>query len=271
MQAPDSPDSGVQPPSALQRVVRCLRADIEATQKTRDRDRDRARPVGTDLSYLDRLIRKPWGSEFRVYDDDLTDVWCLHIRPMHRTSLHCHPHKRTALLCLEGMGTLSTCSSAAYTLEPGVVLQIERGAYHRSTAGSRTSLRLIEVETPNDKFDLLRLEDDYRDPAAPYEDEHHAPLRLVELRRAAAVPLALRPLLEQRLTANRWARLRAQCSTGRHHFAVQTGEQIRASTDVVFAIALEPRAGTVDEMTVLGPESIAAAARQTVYLTIRTR
>jgi mannose-6-phosphate isomerase-like protein (cupin superfamily) len=269
MQAPDPPDSGVPPPLALQRVIRCLRADIEATQKTRDRDG--ARPVGRDPSYLDRLIRKPWGSEFRVYDDDLTDIWCLHIKPLHRTSLHCHPHKRTALMCLEGMGTLSTCSGAAYTLEPGVVLQIERGAYHRSTAGSGTGLRLIEVETPNDKFDLLRLEDDYRDPGTPYEDEHHAPLRLVELRRAAAAPLALQPLLVQRLAANRWARLRAHCSTGRYRFAVQTGAQIHASTDVVFAIALESRAGTLDEMTVLGPECVAAAAHQTVYLTIRTR
>jgi mannose-6-phosphate isomerase-like protein (cupin superfamily) len=253
----------------MQQVVRCLRADIEATLKTRGREC--ARPAGRDLGYLDRLIRKPWGSEFRVYDDDLTDVWCLHIRPLHRTSLHCHPHKRTALLCLDGMGTLSTVSGAAYPLEPGVVLQIERGAYHRSTAAAGASLRLIEVETPNDKFDLLRLEDDYRDPAAPYEDEHYAPLRLVAHRRSAEAPLALQPLLEQRLAANRWARLRAECSTGRYRFAVQTGEQIQASTDVVFAIALAPRAGTVDEMTVLGPGHIAAAARRTIYLTIRTR
>lgn len=269
MQAPDHPDSGVPPAVALQQVVRCLRADVEATQKTRDRDRDR--PISTDRGHLDRLIRKPWGSEFRVYDDDLTDVWSLHIRPMHRTSLHCHPHKRTALLCLEGIGTLSTFSGAAYMLEPGVVLQIERGAYHRSTAGSGTSLRLVEVETPNDKFDLLRLEDDYRDPAAPYEGERYAPLRLVQHGRAAAMPLALQPLLEQRLAANRWGRLRAQPSTSRYRFAVQTGAQIHASTGVVFAIALEPRAGSVDEMTVLGPECVTAAARQTIYLTIRTR
>jgi len=269
MHVPDAPDPGIPSPLALQRVVRCLSADIEATQSTRDSRHDR--PVSRDLSYLDRLIRKPWGSEFRVYDDDFTDVWSLHIRPLHRTSLHCHPHKHTALLCLEGIGTLSTCNGVAYALEPGMVLHIERGAYHRSSAGSTTSLRLVEVETPNDKFDLLRLEDDYRCPGTPYEDERHAPLRLIAHRPAAAVPLALQPLVEQRLTANRWARLRAQCSTGRYHFAVQTGEQIHASTNLVFAIALEPRAGMQREVTVLGPECVLAAAPQTLYLTIRTR
>jgi quercetin dioxygenase-like cupin family protein len=269
MHVPDRPDSGFPSPSALQRVVRCLSADIEATENTRDRIR--ASPVNTDHSYLDRLIRKPWGSEFRVYDDELTDVWSLHIKPMHRTSLHCHPNKLTALLCLEGTGTLSTCSGVAYALEPGVVLHIERGAYHRSTAGSGTSLRLIEVETPNDKFDLLRLEDDYRNPGTPYEGEQHAPLRLVERQSAGGVPLALQPLREQRLAGYRWARLRAQCLSGRHQFAVQTGEQIHASTNLVFAVAVEPRAGTPNEVTVLGPECVVTATPETIYLTIRTR
>jgi mannose-6-phosphate isomerase-like protein (cupin superfamily) len=270
MHVPERPDPGFPSPLALQRVVRCLGADIEATANTRDRVR--ASPARKDLSYLDRLIHKPWGSEFRVYEDEVTDVWSLHIRPMHRTSLHCHPNKRTALLCLEGTGTLSTCSGVAYALEPGVVLHIERGAYHRSTAGSGTSLRLIEVETPNDKFDLLRLEDDYRNPATPYEGERHAPLRLVERQATGdAVPLALQPLLDQRLAAYRWGRLRAQCLIGRYRFAVQTGEQIHASANLVFAIALEPRAGTPNEVTVLGPEGVVTATPETVYLTIRTR
>jgi mannose-6-phosphate isomerase-like protein (cupin superfamily) len=269
MHVPDRPDPGFPLPSALQRVVRCLAADIEATEQARHRVD--ATPLSRDLSYLDRLIRKPWGSEFRVYEDQLTDVWSLHIKPMHRTSLHCHPNKLTALLCLEGTGTLSTCSGVTYALEPGVVLHIERGAYHRSTAGSATSLRLIEVETPSDKFDLLRLEDDYRNPATPYEDEQHALLGLVERQPAGAAPLALQPLLDQRLAAYRWGRLRAQCLSGRYRFVVQTGERIRASANLVFAIALEPRAGAPNEVTVLGPEGVVTATPETVYLTIRTR
>src|SRR4051794_6899819 len=60
-------------PLAVQRVVRCLHADIEATENALDLVRPG--PAGRDLSYLDRLISKPWGSEFRVYEDALTEVW----------------------------------------------------------------------------------------------------------------------------------------------------------------------------------------------------
>jgi quercetin dioxygenase-like cupin family protein len=268
MQRPELPDPALPSSLGLQRVVRCLQADAEATERTRDRvlpARDSA-----DLSYLDHLVRKPWGSEFRVYEDDLMEVWSLHIKPAHRTSLHCHPRKLTAMLCLSGKGTLSTCSGVEYALEPGVVLQIERGAYHRSTA-SRTGLALIEVETPKDKFDLLRIEDDYRDVRSPYEGPRHAPLRLVTSDAAAGLPLALQPFVEHRLGGRRWARLRAQCPTSRHRFALRTAEQVRTSSDLVFAIALDPRDRPARELTVLGPDSAFAAAPETVYLTIHAR
>jgi mannose-6-phosphate isomerase-like protein (cupin superfamily) len=256
------------PALALQRVIRCLEADLEATEKTRDLVR--ASPAGGDLSYLDRLIYKPWGAEFRVYEDYLTDIWLLHIRSKHRTSLHCHPHKHTALLCLEGKGTLSTCSGVQYALEPGVVLQIEPGAYHRLRANSKTGLGLIEVETPKDRFDLLRIKDDYRDVTDPYEGEDHAPLRLVEDDRTGTVPLALQPFVEQSLGGNRHARLRAPCSTGRYRFAVENGDQVHASSHLVFAIALEPRTATPRTVTVLGVDRLSSTAPQGLYLTIRT-
>jgi mannose-6-phosphate isomerase-like protein (cupin superfamily) len=263
MSIPNPQDSDL--PLALQRVVRCLTADLEATEATRDRVR--AGRVSDDLGYLDRLVHKPWGSEFRVYEDDLTDIWCLHIGADRRTSLHCHPRKRTAMLCVEGEGTLSTCTGVRYALAPGVVLQIEPGAYHRIAARSRTGLMLIEVETPKDKFDLLRLEDDYRRETESYEDERHAPLRLVDDDRAVAVPLALQPFVEQPLAGGRRARLRAQCSAGRYRFTVESGEQVRTASNLLFAIALEPRARTRRAVTVLD-ERISAAAR-TLYLTVR--
>lgn len=261
------PDSDFPSPLALERVVRRLSADVEATE--RNRDLVSAGPLRVDRSYLDRLIYKPWGSEFRVYEDNLSDIWFLHIRSQRRTSLHCHLHKRTAQLCLEGKGSLTTCSGVQYALEPGVVLQIEPGAYHRIAASSTTGLRLIEVETPKDKFDLLRIEDDYREVGEPYEGEDHAALRLLEDDCAIAAPLALQPFVEQRLVGDHWARLRAQRSTGHYRFTVETGERVRASTNLVFAIALEPRPTTSLQITVLRPEHACAAVAQTIYLTIR--
>jgi hypothetical protein len=83
------------------------------------------------------------------------------------------------------------------------------------------------------------------------------------------VPLALQSLVEVPLGAARRARLRAQCSTGRYGFAVETGARVRASMNVVFAIALEPHGTAPADITVLGPRRAAAAGPQTVYLTIR--
>lgn len=144
MYVPEPPDPGFPSPLALQRVVRCRPAEIEKT-----RDLVRPGPVSADLSSLHRLIRKPWGSEFRVYLDDLTKVWCLHIGPKHRASLHYHPHKHTELLCLEGTG-MTPYSGVEYALEPGAVMQIEPSAY-RIAACSRTGLRLNEVQIPQDQ------------------------------------------------------------------------------------------------------------------------
>jgi len=263
------PDSDRHPPLTAERVVRCLAADTEATRRIGGRAP--AAPTQRGRGYLDRLIHKPWGSEFRVYEDDLADVWCLHIGAGHRTSLHCHLRKRTALLCLDGGGTLSTCSGARHALRPGVVLQIEPGAYHRTTADSAAGLRLVEVETPKDKFDLLRIEDDYRSVGEPYEGEDHATLRLLDCDAAFAAPLALQPFVGQRLPGDRPARLRAQGAFGRYRFAVKTGEQVRASTDVVFAIALESRAMTPRRLTVLTPQCTSTATPEALYLTIHEK
>jgi mannose-6-phosphate isomerase-like protein (cupin superfamily) len=142
MYAPDPPDRGIQ------RTIRCQPADIEETRKARAHAR--AAPPREDLGYLDRLIHKPWGSEFRVYEDDVREAWCLHLGPHRRTSLHCHPNKRTALICLQGSGTLSTRTGMHYALEPGVVMQIEPGAYHRgsSAGGARGPTTVRRARRP---------------------------------------------------------------------------------------------------------------------------
>jgi mannose-6-phosphate isomerase-like protein (cupin superfamily) len=267
MAVPDVPHSDFSAPLAVQQMVRRLPADLEATRSTRDRVR--ASPGSEDLSYLDTLIPKPWGAEFRVYEDSLTDVWLLHVGAQHRTSLHCHPEKLTSQLCIEGKGTLTTITGVQYTLEPGVVLHIQPGAYHRIAATSTTGLRLVEIERPKNKFDLLRIEDDYRDVTEPYEGPQHAPLGLITNGRTNTAPLALQPFVELPLGANRRARLRAHCSTGRYGFSVESAEHVKASTNLAYALALEPHDLALRENTVLGPERAVAADPLTVYLTIR--
>jgi mannose-6-phosphate isomerase-like protein (cupin superfamily) len=266
MYLPELPDPAYPAPIASQRIVRCLAADMEET----DKYADRLATVddGRDLSYLDRLITKPWGSEFRVYEDDSTDVWCLFVAPDHRTSLHCHPNKLTTLLCLQGSGALTTCVGVQYALKPGVVLQIEPGAYHRSSAAPDAGLRLIEIEMPKDKFDLLRIEDDYRNVTDPYEDERHAPLATAQPDRIGVMPLALQPLIERHVGPRR-SRLREQCTRGRYRFAIETREQLLEARTLIFAIELQRPTATTREVTVLTADRVAVATSNSPYLTIR--
>lgn len=120
--------------------------------------------------HLDEMIIKPWGKEFRAYADDFIDVWHLQINSGHATSMHAHPRKVTYLLCLAGTG-VTTSLAGAVDLNPGVVLRIGRGAFHstENAAGSDEPLVLIEVETPRNKYDLMRLRDGYQREGAGYE------------------------------------------------------------------------------------------------------
>lgn len=148
------------------------------------------------------------------------------------------------------------------------MLQIEPGTYHRSAVGSKRGLRLIELETPKDKFDLVRMEDDYERTTKPYESVHAARLAPVEPEPMLSGVLA--PLLEQ-LVAGRQSRMRAKCLSGRFRFALESGLEIdRRPHALIFAIALEPRANETRGVTVLGLERLTAIDRHAIHLTIRS-
>ncbi len=120
-------------------------------------------------SHLQELIPKPWGEEYRVYVDDFLDVWHLQISPGQATSIHAHPRKMTYLLWLSGTGVTHTLSGAIEVRE-GTVLHIRRGAFHSTQNVSAVEpLRIIEVETPRNKYDLLRLRDGYDRAGTGYE------------------------------------------------------------------------------------------------------
>lgn len=121
--------------------------------------------------YLNELIPKPWGYEYRVYADDLSDLWQLCLGPTERTSMHAHPRKTTYLLCLSGRGRTEGLRGRV-DVATGDLVKIERGAFHRTVNSSAMEdLHLIEVETPRNKFDLLRLRDDYNRAGTGYELE----------------------------------------------------------------------------------------------------
>ncbi|MBF0125145.1 MAG: hypothetical protein HQL60_07400 [Magnetococcales bacterium] len=134
-------------------------------------DRQANRAVAQELQpddYHNRVVLKPWGYEFLLFENSSVAVWFLSIRPDHATSMHCHPHKKTALLLLSGKAFSSTFQKRQFLL-PGEALMIEKGVFHATRAYSNQGIDLIEVETPPNKLDLCRLEDQYGRLTCGYE------------------------------------------------------------------------------------------------------
>ncbi|MCB9030187.1 MAG: hypothetical protein H6619_03985 [Deltaproteobacteria bacterium] len=119
-------------------------------------------------NYADKVVVKPWGFEFLAYENDEVAVWFLHIDKGHSTSMHCHPLKKTALTVLRGQALCNTFYNRNYLYGvDGVV--IENGVFHSTQALSEGGIDLIEVETPPNKTDLVRLKDQYGRSGAGYE------------------------------------------------------------------------------------------------------
>lgn len=118
--------------------------------------------------HLSEMIMKPWGCEYRAYVDDFIDVWQLTINAGHATSMHAHPRKVTYLICLAGQGITHTLSGDT-AVRSGTILKIGKGVFHSTESLGPDPLILVEVETPRNKYDLVRLKDGYKRAGTGYE------------------------------------------------------------------------------------------------------
>lgn len=120
------------------------------------------------IDFRSTLVRKPWGYEYLMYQNDLLGLWLLRLEHGAATSLHCHPRKKTGLVVLSGEAHLSFLNDGV-DLKPLGRNMIRPGLFHSTKATSPEGLFLLEVETPRDKENLVRLEDNYGRQAQPYE------------------------------------------------------------------------------------------------------
>ena len=110
----------------------------------------------TDYSTV--IVKKPWGSEYLCYRNGDVAIWLLNIQKGEKTSMHCHPTKNTGLVVLQGEIELSFIRNKM--LLTGLdKIHIFRARFHSSAAISDAFL--FEVESPEDKEDLIRLDDNY--------------------------------------------------------------------------------------------------------------
>jgi mannose-6-phosphate isomerase-like protein (cupin superfamily) len=119
------------------------------------------------------VVRKPWGHEYLCYRNEVLAIWFLHIEFGKKTSLHCHPNKHTGFVILDGTVKLRFLRGEVQ-LTGLDKIHIFRARFHSTEALSDNGAYILEVETPEDKHDLVRLEDAYGRKGQQYEGaEHH--------------------------------------------------------------------------------------------------
>jgi mannose-6-phosphate isomerase-like protein (cupin superfamily) len=107
---------------------------------------------------MKHVFQKPWGWEFEVTSSQSFALWYLEILPDKSTSLHCHLKKTTGYIVLSGQVEVEFLSSKVI-LNAGDSINLRRSVFHRTRAlGNKANV--LEIESPNEKDDLLRLEDE---------------------------------------------------------------------------------------------------------------
>lgn len=121
-----------------------------------------------EVDFSTVIVDKPWGYESLLCRNPFADVWNLYIRSGEITSMHCHPHKRTGLVVLEGEALFTTLNTSIH-LRPADGVCIDAGVFHSTRALSPGGARVLEVESPPLKYDLVRLRDAYGRAGTQYE------------------------------------------------------------------------------------------------------
>lgn len=122
------------------------------------------------FDYKNIVVKKPWGYEYLLYENNFVAIWILHLKKGHGTSMHCHPLKKTSLVALSGKAQSSTLSEW-FELEVLDGLFFENGVFHRTKALS-DDVFVMEIETPPNKKDLVRLKDSYGREGKGYEGKN---------------------------------------------------------------------------------------------------
>lgn len=120
------------------------------------------------FDYSKVVVRKPWGYEYLIYQNADLAIWVLHLKHGFQTSLHCHPRKETSITVLSGIVVCSTLEES-FERHPGDMVVLGKGVFHRSAAASAGGAILMEVETPVNKRDLVRYQDDHGREGLGYE------------------------------------------------------------------------------------------------------
>lgn len=145
-----------------------------------DKDKEQLSQLAVDpatqaddlLDYSRVVIKKPWGYEYLIFQNNHAAVWFLSISYGTKTSLHCHPNKKTGLVLLSGKARVTSLNES-HEINAGHGFVIDKGTFHSTEAMSREGIMIMEVETPVNKKDLVRFSDAYGRSGKGYEGKDH--------------------------------------------------------------------------------------------------
>ena len=120
------------------------------------------------MDYKNKVVLKPWGHEYLIYENKHVAVWFLKIKNDFSTSMHCHPLKKTSLILIDGKIFCNTFSEKTY-LEGSDAIIFEKGVFHSTKGLDKDGSYIIEIESPPNKTDLVRLSDRYGRENSGYE------------------------------------------------------------------------------------------------------
>ena len=118
--------------------------------------------------YLNKIVNKPWGQEYIIFENGVVAITMLEIHKDNATSLHCHTKKKTGLILLEGEIEVDLGFYEKKHLSAPDKIMLRPGLFHSTKSVNSTS-KLLEIETPIDKLDLVRFKDSYGREEKPYE------------------------------------------------------------------------------------------------------
>lgn len=119
--------------------------------------------------FQNKIIKKPWGFEYCVKSSKKFALWVLFLKKKQCTSMHAHLTKKTYLINTKKINFFDI--NKKYKVKPFSILEIEKGTFHQTKNFSKEDTVIFEIETPNNKFDLLRYKDKYNRNSSNYENE----------------------------------------------------------------------------------------------------
>ena len=124
------------------------------------------------ISYSNVVVKKPWGQEYVCLSNKKKlCITLVEINPNQKTSLHSHPIKKTGFVILSGKAQvqIGLHQKNKFIYKPKSILVLRPGLFHSIKSIGNKKLLALEVESPVDKNDLVRVKDDYGRKNKSYE------------------------------------------------------------------------------------------------------